>query len=179
MTLKDISKQFTTAVQTVPNLVQILRDGLQQAETGDNVVVTQTLQSGTEIGSIKVGDDAAVKFYAPAQSIDYSTTEKKIGKSIDGKDLYQKSFTATLNNIAQNTAENVASVSDLNIDQIVDISGNVNYYNGETWYYSTLGLYFGAYVYTNGYLQFIQTVTQQTTNRSYKIVITIQYTKTA
>ena len=68
MTLKDIAKQLTTAVQTVPNLVQILRDGLEQAETGEDVVVTQTLQSGTEIGSIKVGDDDAVKLYAPEGS---------------------------------------------------------------------------------------------------------------
>ena len=59
MTLKDIAKQLTTAVQTVPNLVQILRDGLEQATT-------------------------------EAADINYSTTEQKIGKWTDGKDLYMK-----------------------------------------------------------------------------------------
>lgn len=90
MTLKDIAKQLSTAVQTVPNLVQILRDGLEQAETGEEVVVTQTLESGTEIGSIKVGDDEAVKLYAPDSNIIYSTSAEKIGKWTDGKDLYMK-----------------------------------------------------------------------------------------
>ena len=89
MTLKDIAKQLTTAVQTVPNLVQILRDGLEQAETGEDVVVTQTLESGTEIASIKVGDDDAVKLYAPESSTVYTIGDKKIGKWIDNKDLYE------------------------------------------------------------------------------------------
>ena len=62
MTFKDIAKQLTTAVQTVPNLVQILRDGFEQAEAG----------SGS--------------------SIEYSTTEKVIGKWIDGSDLYEKTI---------------------------------------------------------------------------------------
>ena len=35
--------------------------------------------SGTEIANIKVGDDPAVKIYAPAASINYSTTEHVIG----------------------------------------------------------------------------------------------------
>lgn len=89
MTLKDIAKQLTTAVQTVPNLVQILRDGLEQAETGEDVVVTQVVTTGTELASIKVGDDPAVKIYAPVVSKNYSTTEHVIGKWIDNSDIYE------------------------------------------------------------------------------------------
>lgn len=59
MTLKDIAKQLTTAVQTVPNLVNVLRDGFEQVE-GEN-----------------------------SSGYDYSTDEKKVGTWIDGKDLYQ------------------------------------------------------------------------------------------
>ena len=62
MTFKDIAKQLTTAVQTVPNLVQILRDGFEQVEAGSE------------------------------STIDYSTTERLIGKWIDGSDLYEKTI---------------------------------------------------------------------------------------
>lgn len=60
MTLKDIAKQLTTAVQTVPNLVQILRDGFEQAEGGSS------------------------------DAHNYSTTEHVVGKWIDDADLYEK-----------------------------------------------------------------------------------------
>ena len=65
MTLKDIAKQLTTAVQTVPNLVQILRDGLEQATAGSTVEVTQVVSSGTKIASVTV-DDETTDLYAPA-----------------------------------------------------------------------------------------------------------------
>ena len=65
MTLKDIAKQLTTAVQTVPNLVQILRDGLEQATSGSTVEVTQVVSSGTKIASVTV-DDETTDLYAPA-----------------------------------------------------------------------------------------------------------------
>ena len=147
MTFAELSKKIATCYNSLPALIDALRDGFASVEGGGG-----------------------------SSDIEYSTEEKKIGK-YNGKDLYQKSFYATFDNIASNVAQNVVSVADLNIDQVLNVSGSVNYYNGESWYYSTLGLYFGAYVYTNSYLQFIQTVTQQTTNRSYKIFITIQYTK--
>ena len=89
MTLKDIAKQLTTAVQTVPNLVQILRDGLEQATAGSTVEVTQVVSSGTKIASVKV-DNNTTDLYAPASDIIYSTTERLIGKWIDGSDLYEK-----------------------------------------------------------------------------------------
>lgn len=63
MTLKDIAKQLTTAVQTVPNLVQILRDGFEQTEGGSS------------------------------DTHNYSTTEHVVGKWIDGKDIYEITVT--------------------------------------------------------------------------------------
>ena len=59
MTFKELAKQLTSAVQTVPNLVNVLRNGFEQMEGGSS--------SGH----------------------DYSTTEQKIGKWIDGSDLYE------------------------------------------------------------------------------------------
>ena len=91
MTLKDIAKQLTTAVQTVPNLVQILRDGLEQAEAGSDVEVTQVVSSGTRIASVKVGEETT-DLYAPSALHDYSTSEHIVGKWIDGKDIFEKTF---------------------------------------------------------------------------------------
>lgn len=67
MTLKDIAKQLTTAVQTVPNLVQILRDGFEQATAGSTVEVTQVVSTGTKIASVKV-DDNTTDLYTPSAS---------------------------------------------------------------------------------------------------------------
>lgn len=95
MTLKDIAKQLTTAVQTVPNLVQILRDGLEQATAGSSVEVTQVVSSGTKIASVKV-DNETTDLYAPDGKINYSETEQNTGlKWIDGKDIYVKTISGT------------------------------------------------------------------------------------
>ena len=92
MTLKDIAKQLTTAVQTVPNLVQILRDGLEQATAGSSVEVTQVVSSGTKIASVKV-DNETTDLYAPSAVVNYSTEERIIGKYIDGTtDVYTKFY---------------------------------------------------------------------------------------
>ena len=120
MTLKDIAKQLTTAVQTVPNLVQILRDGLDQAETGSDVEVTQVVTTGTEIANIKVGDDPAVKIYAPAASINYSTTEHVIGKWIDGSDLYE--ITLDAGDLPSNDSIMLDSTP-ANISHLISIEG--------------------------------------------------------
>ena len=119
MTLKDIAKQLTTAVQTVPNLVQILRDGLEQAEAGSDVEVTQVVSSGTKIASVKVGEETT-DLYAPDNEAVYSTTEKIIGKWIDGSDIYQIVITvSSAVNVTKNvwttifTDEFIGSISQL------------------------------------------------------------------
>ena len=108
MTLKDIAKQLTTAVQTVPNLVQILRDGLEQATAGSTVEVTQVVSSGTKIASVTV-DDETTDLYAPEAigGLDYSATEQDTGlKWIDESAIYQKTIhTEALTN---NTNKTVA-----------------------------------------------------------------------
>ena len=118
MTLKDIAKQLTTAVQTVPNLVQILRDGLEQATAGSTVEVTQVVSSGTKIASVTV-DDETTDLYAPSAEIIYSTTERIVGKWIDNSIIYEK--TINLGTMPNNDSVSV----DLNISNI----GTVVYIN--------------------------------------------------
>ena len=103
MTLKDIAKQLTTAVQTVPNLVQILRDGLEQATAGSTVEVTQVQESGTKIATISI-DDEDTDIYAPASQHIYSTTEHVVGKWTDNKDVYEKVITTSEVTLSNGTA---------------------------------------------------------------------------
>lgn len=60
MTFKDLAKKLNASVQTVPNLVKVLADAFNVMEGGGS------------------------------SDIEYSTTEQKIGKWIDGSDLYEK-----------------------------------------------------------------------------------------
>lgn len=85
MTLKELAKQLDTAIQTVPNLVKVLKDGLDQAEVDGDV--------------------------------EYSATEKKIGKWTDGSDLYQITIEKTTEN--NNTYQNIYKIpDDVNIKEI-------------------------------------------------------------
>lgn len=108
----------------------------------------------------------------------YSDNERVIGVWRDNKPLYQKTFIATLNNIANDTATNIADISGLNIDEVADISGRCNYYNGANWFNVDFSTYYAVYAYPNGYLQFKQKMTNVTVDRVYKVAITLRYTKT-
>lgn len=69
---------------------------------GSTVEVTQVLESGTKIATITV-DDTPTDLYAPAASSqNYSTTERVVGKWIDGTtDVYEKTYTAESVSTAQ------------------------------------------------------------------------------
>lgn len=118
MTLKDIAKQLTTEIQTVPNLVKILSKGLDQATAGSAVEVTQVVQSGTKIASVKV-DDETTDIYAPSAEVIYSTTEHTIGKWIDNSAIYEK--TINLGTMPNNTSATV-NLDISNIGIIIDIN---------------------------------------------------------
>lgn len=68
MTFKDIAKKLTTSIQTIPELVRILAEGLEKVEgAGSTVEVTQIISTGTKIASVKV-DDETTDLYAPSSS---------------------------------------------------------------------------------------------------------------
>ena len=78
MTLKDIAEKLSTAVQTLPNIVKILSEGLEQATAGSTVEVTQVVSSGTKIASITV-DEESTDLYAPTNDTKiFIDTENKI-----------------------------------------------------------------------------------------------------
>ena len=148
MTLKDIAKQLTTAVQTVPNLVQILRDGFEQATAGSTVEVTQVVSTGTKIASVKV-DDNTTDLYAPIAAHNYSSTPVLIGKWIDGTtDIYEVVLTGTTNNVG---GEEDIDVSSLNIGRIYEMSVIVQNSTGDVPlnYYSEASDRFNAFMVDN------------------------------
>ena len=174
MTLKDIAKQLTTAVQTVPNLVQILRDGLEQATAGSTVEVTQVVSSGTKIASVQV-DDETTDLYAPSALHTYSTTEHVVGKWIDNKDLYE--ITVEVTSITSNDWTDVYNLTGADIKGYDARASYAEMEGGERvsldWY-SPLNTYTRTLI-TSGGEKFRVEVYGSTFT---KIVATIQYTKT-
>ena len=109
----------------------------------------------------------------------YSTDEQIVGTWIDGSTVYEKTFTASFTNISSGTAQNVADISGLGINEVISSFGVCKYSTGSTQpdLYENLGLHFYCYIYPSGNLVFSQTMTQQTTDRTYDLKVTIQYTK--
>lgn len=92
MTFAELSKKIATCYNSLPALVSTLRDGFANLEGGGS------------------------------SDVEYSTTERKIGKWINGKPLYQK--TAYISNITISAD----SATDLNIsDYFSDIDSAVNF----------------------------------------------------
>ena len=130
MTFKEIAKLLETNIQTIPNLIAILKKGFEEAEAGSDVEVTQIQSSGTKIASITVGEEST-DIYAPNPIIPYSTTEHIIGKWIDGTtDIYEITFIKDSDIIRNSDFRNTFDVSSLNVNKIINISG-AYYRSGE------------------------------------------------
>ena len=112
----------------------------------------------------------------------YSTNEQAVGKWIDGKTLYQKSFEIALpNRVATTTEELITSVdtSALNIDVMTEcnaVFGNVA--NGN-WLQMPLLLPDGVYgrIVKNGSNNILEVIGNFGSTTNHKIFATIKYTK--
>lgn len=92
-----------------------------------SVTVDQIVSTGTKIASITV-DENTTDLYAPSGggSIEFSTSEKEIGKWIDGKTLYSKVYPCTIS-VSSGSAVFTNVVSDLySIDTFVMAFGVYN-----------------------------------------------------
>ena len=130
MTLKDIAKKLTTSIQTIPELVRILAEGLENAEAGSQIEVTAIQESGTKIATITI-DEEATDIYAPNSELIYSTTERIIGKWIDGSAIYQKTAHIEDISITSNADTNVnisdyfTGLSKILSAEIISSDGNI------------------------------------------------------
>ena len=118
---------------------------------------------------------------ADAYSHTYSTTEQVVGTWIDGKPIYEVTFTQVTQNIASGSMVELADLSSLAIDSVVSITGGVWYETGTASdkRYLSLGDYCGIeYGDSTGKAYGRQSFTSATTSRTWTWNGTIRYTKT-
>lgn len=174
------------AVGTIKgNSAAVQINNITVAYTSDNnesIGVAVPVKTGQVLG-YRMNSSSTLTIYgityttSNLQPIIYSTEEREIGVWTDGKPLYEKTITATTPSNA-NTDAQVADVSGLSIDTMVNISGMVYATSlGQTvpitWSYASNIM--GSVYYADGYLK------QLMTNINYcskSERITIQYTKT-
>lgn len=176
MTLKDIAKKLATAVPTVPNIIQILSEGLDQATAGSTVEVTQVVSSGTKIATIQV-DEESTDLYAPSALHTYSSTEHVIGKWIDGSDLYEK--TIVIDNPTHGDWTEIISDSNINIIGYVNSASYSLTQAGEITsidFFANANVYGRSLIYDNGNSMKVEYYNSYGTLSKY--IVTIQYTKT-
>ena len=173
MTLKDIAKKLTTSIQTIPELVRILAEGLENAEAGSQIEVTAIQESGTKIATITI-DEEATDIYAPTSEVIYSTTERKIGKWIDGSDLYQKVIEYTPESSITTGDHAIADITGLKI-----IKYNAAAYNSTSGKSFNIPVSFGnttTAIGTSGN-DLILTLTNETWGTDSTFIVIIEYIK--
>lgn len=186
---------FTTAVTgqkllyplATPIIIPLTSTVKVKTISGLNNIYSNTGDVSLEYFVNKADDiDKLINAEKSTESSDYhaySTDEQVVGRWIDGKDIYEKTFTATFTNIAQSTPQNMADISGLGIADVISVSGSCKYDASTPTVQPTLceniGGHFYCYVYPSGYLQFGQTMTSQTTGRTYDVKVTLRYTKTS
>lgn len=128
--LYDPDNKDTLAKLSTSDDGTLLFDGSEIKGGGDTVEVTQTLTSGTEIGSIKVGDETTV-LYAPEGGSGSSTEVENMYVNIDrytedeivigeymGKPLYRKVITDRT--VGSSNATESISLTSLSVSKIVN-----------------------------------------------------------
>lgn len=140
----------------------------------DNSTDGITEVEGKGLNSDSIDDIAGASSLVPAVIIgdanNYSTTEKVVGKWVDGKPLYQRTWTGLDVTPAYNSWTNVVNISSINIDRIIAIK-NLNRADGHL-------------LFDGGGLEFFMNNEYITAEYSFDInrrpiyTLTIQYTKT-
>jgi hypothetical protein len=111
----------------------------------------------------------------------YTTTEQIVGTWIDGKPIYEISFSEVLNNMASGTAVQILDLSASGIENVIKVNGG--YWCEDTTTasskrYVAQGVYCSfEYADSNNILYGRQSFTSTTSNRKYTWIGTIQYTK--
>lgn len=115
-----------------------------------------------------------------AHSHIYSTTEQVVGTWIDGKPVYEITFTQVTQNIASGSMVELADLSSLAIENVVSITGGVWYETGTAAdkRYLSLGDYCGIeYGNSTGKAYGRQNFTSATANRTWTFIATVRFTK--
>ena len=154
-TNKDIALEIVKeGVEIIDSLTDTSTDKALSAKQGkvlkdaiDGIIIPTVPENITDLedvnvtsisnGQVLAWDSVSEKFVnvtpsSGGTSIDYSTTEQKIGTWINGEDLYQK--TISIGTLPNNTTKSVAH-GITNIGAVVDISGAC-YFQGVSVFYA-------------------------------------------
>lgn len=111
----------------------------------------------------------------------YSTTEQVVGTWIDGKPIYEISFSEVLNNMTSGSQYQILDLTASAIENVIKIDGGYWYEtnNASDKRYVSQGQYCSLEYADNGSILYgRQSFTSTTSNRKYTWIGTIQFTKT-
>ena len=167
----------SAAAATQRDTVQIKGLSISDDSTNQKTVIEGVGLNSDSLDDITSGSVNNI-FVQP--SYDYSTTEKIIGKWVDGKPIYQKTIVGTTPG-SINTQGVIANLSSWNIDKVIDIKGcfNDNQSGSNAW--MTINYYLQANNYAMVHLNGNHILTMQigwSTHVNKPLFITILYTKT-
>lgn len=112
----------------------------------------------------------------------YSTTEQVVGTWIDGKPIYEISFSEVLNNMTSGSQYQILDLAASAIENVIKIDGGYWYEtnNASDKRYVAQGQYCSLEYADNGSILYgRQSFTSTTSNRTYTWIGSIQYTKTS
>lgn len=153
--------------QDITNNKFLRADGSWASGAGGSVVsADQIVSSGTEIGGVTV-DGARTAFYAPYHN--YSTAEQVVGTWIDGKPLYEQTFT--------HTCASNREVITLNPTYVIKKADGGVFNSSEKDF-----IPFGYYVNSNDFVRYYTADNYFVIENGYyssrpKAIVTIRYTK--
>ena len=128
----------------------------------------------------KLGIEGTIYDFAGGGSThNYSTTEQVVGAWVDGKTVYEKTFT-TSNTIPFGSWGNLDDLTSLNIETVVNIEGVLRFNeDGDSIYRQyTTGISFGLMYNENSkYVMGRQGILSQTGGKNFTTHYTIRYTK--
>ena len=135
----------------------------------DTTITIKALASARPMTYTKV---VGIKYGNGTQTFhNYSTAEHTVGTWIDGKTVYEKTFTVSNVTISTYDWQNIEQIAD--IDKLVSTDGVVTIqYNGQQ---TGVGSYFNVSVDSSGYVRFFCTTWN---NENADVIVTIRYTKT-
>ena len=163
----EISVNFTNV---------ILRNGNSSASSFDKAQVTIRYTKSTDVPLSGVIAGKSTMYIASSDC--YSTEEKEVGCHVNGKPLYQKTWSVTSPSVV-NTAENVVDTDGMNIDECVKLEGFIVTSNNQT--HTGGNSFLLWYRDAQSEAQYRHKIACQVTNSSYlssPLIITAQYTKT-
>lgn len=133
-------------------------------------------------GQVLTYNSTTAKWENQAGGVDhtYSTTEQVVGTWIDGKPVYELSFSQVVQGLPSNTPTNLIDLSSYAILDVISIVGGTWYETGTAAdkRYLPVGSYSNMeYVDSTGYIQARQTFTSATANRTWTFIATVRFTK--